>query len=104
MDFHPSALLHLVVAAVAAAVEAHPMVVAFVVKEAHPIGVAADRTVDLETAVGVVVVVVAAAAAAVVEGAAFADLAFRKDHVYQTQVAAAAAAAVDDIHAAYLAT
>jgi hypothetical protein len=65
------------------------MVAAFAVKEAHPIDVVADCVVALETDVGVVVAA---------EGAAFADLAFRKDCVYPTQ---AAAAAVDDIHAAY---
>ncbi len=97
MDFRPSALLHHLLVVVAVAVEARPMVAAFVVKEAHPIDVAADCVVGLETAVGVVVV---AAAAAAVEGAAFADLAFRKDYVYLTQ----AAAAVDDIHAAYSAS
>jgi hypothetical protein len=73
------------------------MVAAFVVKEAHPIDVVADCVVALETAVGVVVVVAVVVAA---EGAAFADLAFRKDYVYPTQ----AAAAVDDIHAAYSAS
>jgi hypothetical protein len=95
LDFRPSALLHLLVV-VAAAVEARPMVAAFVVKEAHPIDVVADCVVALETDVGVVAVAAVVAA----EGAAFADLAFRKDYVYPTQ----AAAAVDDIHAAYSAS
>lgn len=95
MDFRPSALLHLlVVVAAAAAVEARPMVAAFVVKEADPTDVVAGCVVGLKTAAGVVVVAAVAA-----EGAAFADLAFRKDYVYPTQAAAAA-----DIHAAYSAT